>query len=84
MKITLLSVLIVKKNQRNHIVNVYNFLSFFNRKTDVRIYDAKASSVSILYEGEVGDLTTSDALTWRIISVFIFSGVLTVYAEVEE
>ena len=84
MKIILLFVLIVKKNWRNHIVNVYNFLSFFNRKTDVRIYDAKANSVSILYEGEVENLTTSDALTWRIVSVFIFSSVLTIYAEVEE
>ena len=64
-------------------MNVYNFLSFFNRRTDLRIYDAKASSVNILYEGEVENLPI-DSLTWRIVSVFIFSGVLTIYVEVEE
>ena len=64
-------------------MNVYNFLSFFNRRTDIRIYDAKATSVSILYEGEVENVPI-DSLTWRLISVFIFSGVLTIYAEVEE
>ena len=83
MKIIQLFALTVKKNWRNHIVNVYNFLSFFNRRTDIRIYDAKADSVSILYEGEVENLPI-DSLTWRIVSVFIFSGVLTIYVEVEE
>ena len=64
-------------------MNVYNFLSFFNRRTNIRIYDPKADSVSILYEGEVENLPI-DSLTWRIVSVFIFSGVLTIYVEVEE
>ena len=83
MKTILLSALIVKKNWRNHIVNVYNFLSFFNRKTDVKICDTK-SDCKVIYNGKVEDLTTSKALTWKIVSVFIFSGVLTVYVEVEE
>ena len=65
-------------------MNVYDFLSFFNRKTDIRIYDVKANSVSILYEGAVEDLTTSEALTWKIISIFINSGVLTISCEVED
>ena len=43
-------------------MNVYNFLSFFNRRTDIRIYDAKATSVSILYEGEVENVPI-DSLT---------------------
>lgn len=64
-------------------MNVYNFLSFFNRRTDIRIYDARATSASILYEGEVENVPI-DSLTWRLVSVFIFSGVLTIYAEVEE
>ena len=64
-------------------MNVYNFLSFFNRRTDIRIYDAKATSVSILYEGEVENVPI-DSLTWRLVSVFIFSSVLTIYVEVEE
>lgn len=65
-------------------MNVYNFLSFFNRKTDVRIYDAKANTASILYEGEIENLTTSDALTWEVVSVFIFNNILTIYVEVKE
>ena len=64
-------------------MNVYNFLSFFNGRTDIRIYDARSTSVSILYEGEVENVPI-DSLTWRLVSVFIFSGVLTIYAEVEE
>ena len=64
-------------------MNVYNFLSFFNRRTDIRIYDAKVASVSILYEGEIENVPI-DSLTWRLVSVFIFSGVLTIYVEVEE
>lgn len=64
-------------------MNVYNFLSFFNRRTDIRIYDAKATSVSILYEGEVENVPI-DSLTWRLVSVFIFGSVLTICVEVEE
>ena len=43
-------------------MNVYNFLSFFNRRTDIRIYDARATSASILYEGEVENVPI-DSLT---------------------
>ena len=64
-------------------MNVYNFLSFFNRLTDVKICDTK-SDCKVMYNGKVEDLTTSEALTWEIVSVFIFSGVLTIYVEVEE
>lgn len=63
-------------------MNVYNFLSFFNRLTDVKICDTK-SDCKVIYNGKVEDLPI-DSLTWRIVSVFIFSGVLTIYVEVEE
>ena len=63
-------------------MSVYNFLSFFNRLTDVKICDTK-SDCKVMYEGKVEDLPI-DSLTWRIVSVFIFSGVLTIYVEVEE
>ena len=63
-------------------MNVYNFLSFFNRSTDVKICDTK-SDCKVIYNGKVEDLPI-DSLTWRIVSVFIFSGVLTIYVEVEE
>lgn len=62
-------------------MSVYNFLSFFNRLTDVKICDTK-SDCKVMYEGKVEDLPI-DSLTWRIVSVFIFSGVLTIYVEVE-
>ena len=64
-------------------MNVYNFLSFFNRLTDVKVCDTK-SDCKVLYNGKVEDLTTSEALTWRIVSVFIFSGMLTIFIETEE
>ena len=63
-------------------MNVYNFLSFFNRLTDVKICDTK-SDCKVIYNGKVEDLPI-DSLTWRIVSVFIFSGVLTIYVEAEE
>ena len=63
-------------------MNVYNFLRFFNRLTDVKICDTK-SDCKVIYNGKVEDLPI-DSLTWRIVSVFIFSGVLTIYVEVEE
>ena len=63
-------------------MNVYNFLSFFNRLTDVKICDTK-SDCKVIYNGKVEDLPI-DSLTWRIVSVFIFSGVLSIYVEVEE
>ena len=63
-------------------MNVYNFLSFFNRLTDVKICDSK-SDCKVIYNGKVEDLPI-DSLTWRIVSVFIFSGILTIYVEVEE
>ena len=63
-------------------MNVYNFLSFFNRLTDVKICDTK-SDCKVMYNGKVEDLPI-DSLTWRLVSVFIFSGVLTIYVEVEE
>ena len=63
-------------------MNVYNFLSFFNRLTDVKICDTK-SDCKVIYNGKVEDLPI-DSPTWRIVSVFIFSGVLTIYVEVEE
>ena len=63
-------------------MNVYNFLSFFNRLTDVKICDTK-SDCKVMYNGKVEDLPV-DSLTWRLVSVFIFSGVLTIYVEVEE
>lgn len=63
-------------------MQVYNFLSYFNRQTDVRIYEPDADPVKILYEGKVENLPI-DSLTWRTVSVFIFSGVLTIYVEVE-
>lgn len=63
-------------------MNVYNFLSFFNRLTDVKICDTK-SDCKVIYIGKVEDLPI-DSLTWRLVSVFIFSGVLTIYVEVEE
>ena len=64
-------------------MNVYNFLSVFNRLTDVKICNTK-SDCKVIYNGKVEDLTTSEALTWEIVSVFIFSGVLTIYVEVAE
>lgn len=63
-------------------MNVYNFLSFLNRLTDVKICDTK-SDCKVMYNGKVEDLPI-DSLTWRLVSVFIFSGVLTIYVEVEE
>jgi hypothetical protein len=64
-------------------MSVYNLLCWFSRNTDVRVYNTLTDPVSLIYEGKVETLPIN-SMTWRVVSSMIFSGVLTIYCEVEE
>ena len=66
-------------------MNVYNFLNYFDKRTDVivHIFFIKDQSKN-LYNGKIEDLTTSEALTWKVITTMLVCNTLFVYVEVEE
>lgn len=66
-------------------MNVYNFLCYFDKRTNVVVHDLFIKDQSKnLYNGKVEDLTTSEALTWRVITTTLVCNTLFVYVEVEE
>ena len=66
-------------------MNVYNFLSYFDKRTDVVVHNVFINDQSKnLYSGKVEDLTTSESLTWRVITTMLVCNTLFVYVEVEE
>jgi hypothetical protein len=66
-------------------MNVYNFLNWFDKRTDVVVHDVFIKDQSKnLYMGKVEDLTTSEALTWRVVTTMLVCNTLFVYVEVEE
>ena len=66
-------------------MNVYNFLNYFDKRTDVVVHNVFIKDQSKnLYTGKVEDLTASEALTWKVITTMLVCNTLFVYAEVEE
>ena len=66
-------------------MNVYNFLKYFDKRTDVVVHNVFIKDQSKnLYSGKVEELTTSEALTWRVVTTILVCNTLFVYAEVEE
>ena len=65
-------------------MNVYNFLKYFDKRTDVAVHNVFIKDQSKnLYTGKVEDLPTSEALTWKVITTMLVCNTLFVYVEIE-
>ena len=64
-------------------MNVYNFLNYFDERTDVIVHNVFITDQSKnLYSGKVKDLTSSEALTWKVVTTVLVCNTLVVYVEV--